>query len=413
MVRKTPSNSSLVENLSEAKENALQNLDMKRERLPESIEEEAFCYFKKYFSETIKGTIKKDNYPLDCSLFREIYQMSEQINRRGYALKKIEERFGESFSQNLIEELKGKYGVEFSIKMHSLASELSFAFLLSKLPGSCSLQKIKKKGDLLFRCDDDEWYIEVERVFDEDFSLRWIEEALYGSLFLKKNKILRRFNKVFLEGEGVNHSFRNKAIEFIHDDMLRIILQIMKDCKERGFEDLSGEMKKYDIKNGKQQSILNIRISGSNNEIEILLSLDEAGETKKRNLKIQMKQEKESPDFHSILYNNVYWENVEYLHREKLYGKLAEKCKAIKKQVFSNNAANNKAGLIQLDIHPKHESNFKREESREELKRFLEQEIKEIPCIIFSLSMFKQFGPILNNVAENSIFNQLGRGGRL
>ncbi len=409
MIRNIPSNSFIIENLSQAKENILQNLNMEKEKLPKSIQEEQFSYFRKYFGETIKKTIKKDNYPLDCFLFREIYQMGKQINKLGDKLKKIEEKFGESFLQNLIEELKGKHGVEFSIKLHSLAPELSFAFLLSKLPGSCSLQKIKEKGkgDLLFRCDDDKWYIEIKRAFDEDFSLYWIEEALYGSLFLKKNAVLKRLNKVFLEGEGVNHSFRNKAIEFIHDDMLRIILQIMKDCKERGFKDLSWEMKKYVINNGKQQSIMNIRISGYNNVIEILLSLDEAGETEKRNLKIRMKQEKNSPHIYSISYNNVYWVDKKYLIKEKLYGKLAKKCKEIKKQVDSNNAADNKAGLIQLDIHPKHEAQFISETFREELKHFLDQEIRETPCIIFPTSLFEQFDPILNKAAENSIFNQL------
>lgn len=342
--------------------------------------------------------------------------MDKQINKMGNSFKKIEEKFGEDFLYDTLQEIIGQTGIEFIKRFNALQSEIYFALLLNKFPGKCSLKKMKynkkhsnKKVDILFRYNKDEWYIEVKRVFDEDCNLFWIEEVLYGSLFLKRNEILREFNNVSLKGERIDDYFRNKIIEFIHNETLTISLQNVKICKEKSFEDISLKMTKFYIEKGIPESYLEIIMNGCNN-IKITFILDRTEEREKKRFTIEMKENKEFPKYYSIRCNNTYWEGETYLNIVKLCDKLSQKCKKIKEKFNGINKKKKKAGLIHLDIHPKNEGSFIK--AKQEIKNTIEREIPDIPCIIFpyvtlSPSIFGRLAPILNKAAENSIFNQL------
>lgn len=375
------------------------------------IKEEAFNYIRKYYKPIVKDVIRKDKYPLDCFLFREIYQMDKRINDRGDSLKKIKEKFGEEFLYKLRNELKGEKGIEFSEKLYSLQTELDCALLLSKITGDISIKKIKKFADLLLKYNNDKWYIQVKKSFDE-IDIFLIVETLRGSLFLKKNKILRNYNKVHIEWEHIDKLFRNKIIDFIHNDLINIILEVTTNCKQKGFKDFTLKMTKDIIENEKRKGIMDISVDGDDKNIRISFCFNLARKKIKGIFKLEM-QKDERFKYYSIPYLRTYWLDVKNLNKEGLNKKikiLKSKCEEIMKQLNNINRKLKKAGFIQLDINYEFEGSFKAWER--ELKSILDNKFPDMPCIIFPCFtifpiVFERATPILNQAAENSIFSQL------
>lgn len=387
---KIPELTDCVNNFEEAKTIILANLSTNTVELPEGTNHKTFDILKKYYPKIInKKILDKSLYPLDCKLIRDLFFKfnAKDINNFGEKLKAVEKAHGKEFLENIFEEARGEKGVGLTQKLSSLQAEINCAYQLASFG---TLEKsIDVKGcDFIFQYDGEKWCIQIKRKNNEFHNLDLIADAISSELYIKRNDNLRNFTRVRFDGEDMPDRMRSRIIEFIHNKIFRDMFIKCGVFSKDSFEDYENSLEFMDI---------SIKVTGNDQWMGYLFEYN----NKQTNIEFEIKHDQ----YQSYsLKNPVFCPNEENLQIDKLTKLLGSIMKDAEDK-FTGCLIGNKAVFIQLDVSPQNETNYNNKLI--DMKKFIEGKQYEFPIVILHFSWFKQFKPILNKAAENSIFNKI------
>lgn len=342
--------------------------------------------FRSVLSDILTRKEEPGYYPFNFKIFQDLYKGN--CDHWEKILKEMEDNLSPKFIEKALSELKAEPSDHFAKKLSSLEAEAICALKLKRLSDTFDVIRIDPRGnspgDLLLRTRKGDWVIEVEDKFEEDFSLKCIEDALVGAMYLEDSQVLRDYSSVSMAGEGINDSFRKNILKFIHAE-LTPILNFIKDMSKHNYESWQSKATKFFYK--RDQLIGSLKMHAEwYKDPEILgikLSFDKQQDRKAHPDKgqLELRLEPRNGESYSISYNSFWWGDPKP-DLVKLNLRIVEKVERIKEQL-STIKSNGKAGFILLNLHPKYEPGV--EKYREEVLKALKNGIDEsrIPIVIY------------------------------